>query len=153
VAELDAIFSEKADWLEALPHYQRDPITELLNKGKDPQEVAQLWLTISGPSNTAPYGVGAGFASVFYEKLLDELEKFFCDDPEYSEQRREIVSGLGKGRTYVVVAIAAAIAPHLGASEKLLAPAIALILLAATNIGVKAGCEALSEVRKKPQVP
>jgi len=149
VAELDAIFSEKADWLEALPKYQREPIVQLLDSGKTPQEVAQIWLTTPGPANTATYGV-QHVALVFYDKLIDELESFFCDDKKYVEERREIASGLGKGRTYVVVAIASYIAPHLGASDKLLAAPIALFLLAATNMGIKAGCEALAEIRKKP---
>jgi len=121
VAELDPIFAEKGGWLEALPKYQQESFAALLSKGKSPEQVAQIWLTTTGPSNNFPFG-GERFALVFYEKLVDELEKLICGDEKYARQRREILNGFGKGKTYVVVAIAVSIAEHLGAAQALLAP-------------------------------
>jgi hypothetical protein len=148
VSEFDYIFAEKGGWLEAIPEYQRESFALLLSNSKTPAEVAQIWLTTSGPSNNFPYG-GERFPAVFYEKLIDELEKLVCGDDKYAQQRQEILNGFGKGKAYVVVAIAVAIAPHLGAAEALLAPAVALILLTVSDMGVNAWCAARAELRQK----
>src|SRR5438552_3274804 len=113
MAELDSLFSEHDDWLQALPSYQRDSIQALLPAGRTPEETAQLWLTTPGPSNTFPYR-GDRFASVFYDKLLEEIEKLICDDPKYTEDRKRILQQAGATKTVILTVIATVIAPHIG---------------------------------------
>jgi hypothetical protein len=150
--ELDPLFSDADDWLEALPPYQRQSFELLLESGKHPDEVARIWLTTTGPSNTFPYG-GERFASVFYDKLLEEIEKFICDDARYAADRRQLLQNLGAGKAFLVGAMAAAMAPHLGAAAALLAPAIALILQTVSRMGTRAWCKARAQLREATPAP
>lgn len=151
-SDLDSLFSDPDDLLDALPAYQRQSVDTLLNSGKSPEEVAQLWLTTPGPSNTFPFG-GERFASVFYDKLLDELEKFICDDKEYLAERRELISKVEAGKVVATSFMTTVIATHLGTTPALLTPAVVLILISVSRIGRRAWCEARAEVRKASQDP
>ncbi len=144
--ELDPLFSDADDWLEALPSYQRQSVELLLESGKPSDEVARIWLTTTGPSNTFPFG-GERFASVFYDKLLEEIERFICDDARYAADRRQLLQHLGAGKAFFVGAMAAAMAPHLGAAAALIAPAIALILQTVSRMGTRAWCSARAQTR------
>ena len=147
MAELDPLFSEADDWLEALPPYQRQSVEVLLQSGKAPDDIARIWLTTPGPSNTFPYG-GERFASVFYDKFLGELEKFVCDDPVYATDRRQLLQQAGAGKAFFVGAMAVAMAPHLGAAAALIAPAVALSLQTVSRMGARAWCEARAQLGK-----
>jgi hypothetical protein len=147
MAELDPLFSDKDDWIHALPVYQHQSIEALIQAGKSPEDVAQLWLTTSGPSNTFPYG-GDRFASVFYDRLMEEIEKFVCDDKRYEDERRRLLQNIGVGKAYFIAAMATAIAVHVGAAAALIAPSIALILQVVSRMGINAWCETRKQLRQ-----
>jgi hypothetical protein len=132
-------------WVEALPSYQRAHIERML-KSAGPAEVATLWLTSSGPTDTAPFGGVRVSAARFYDNLLLELQKLFCGSQEYEEDRRQLGQAAGMGKLVVVGMISTAIAPHVGAAAAVLGPAIALTLGVVGNAGRTSICEALNEL-------
>jgi hypothetical protein len=150
--ELEALFAENDNWLEALPAYQRQTIEALLNAGKTPDEVAQLWLTTSGPANTSPHGAGR-FPSLFYDKLIEEVERFVCDDPTYAAERQNLLHEVGAGKAFLVGAIATALAPHLGVAAAVIGPSIALILQIVSRVGARAWCETRAAMRAANPAP
>ena len=74
--KIEDIFSEYSNsWLECLPLYQQKVINELYQQSGDYEQVAQAWLSASMPNNV-PFGTEKHH-SIFYEKILDEIEAFF----------------------------------------------------------------------------
>ena len=77
--KIEDIFSEYSNsWLECLPLYQQKVINELYQQSGDYEQVAQAWLSASMPNNV-PFGTEKHH-SIFYEKILDEIEAFFSGD-------------------------------------------------------------------------
>ena len=73
---IENIFEEYTDsWLQCLPQYQKKVINELYSQLGDYDQVALAWLNASMSMNV-PFGTEKGH-SIFYEKLLDEIEAFF----------------------------------------------------------------------------
>lgn len=90
---IEEIFTEYPDsWLLCLPGYQQKTINELYCQLGDYEQVAQAWLTASMSTNV-PFGAQKGH-SIFYEKVLDEIEAFFSGDERYSENRLAILKNL-----------------------------------------------------------
>lgn len=152
MSELDPVVGGGDGWIQTLPLYQRTSVEQLLGQGKSPEEVAQLWLSTPGFSNTSPYG-SQRFAAVFYDKLLEELEQLICDDPKYAEDRKRILQQAAAAKTVIVASIATVIAPHLGVSAVLIVPSIALILHVTSGMGTNAWCAARKELRAAAQPP
>ena len=76
---IEEIFTQYPDsWLLCLPGYQQKTINELYCQLGDYEQVAQAWLTASMSTNV-PFGAQKGH-SIFYEKVLDEIEAFFSGD-------------------------------------------------------------------------
>lgn len=76
----------------------------------------------------------------------------YCDDSRYAD-RHQLLQHLGAGKAFFVGAMAAAMAPHLGAAAALLAPAIALILQTVSRMGTRASCEARAQIRSASSAP
>jgi len=136
---MDDLFGSVPDeWLTALPSYQASRVKELLGASDDYEAAAERWLTAK-PQQTAPFG-SVGSASVFKDKLWQELEKFLCGDPAYEDQRRGLLEQKPIVHAYAVGLISAALAPAMGASGVFLAPAVALLLACVGKVSLKAWC-------------
>lgn len=85
--------------------------------------------------------------SIFYEKVLDEIEAFFTGDEKYKDSRLAILKESGVVQSYVVGGISIALAPVLGTSAPFLAPVIAIVLLTIGKDWLK--CMARNSPRKE----
>jgi hypothetical protein len=148
----ERLFDEHSEqWLEALAPFQRTLVDQLIASGKTYDQAAEAWLTAS-PANTAPFGamLTPDKRNLFKEKLVLEIENFLCGAPEYEKERNGLLGEKSAARTYVVSAIAVALAPSLGVSAPFLSPAIALILASFGKITLNAWCAARREGRVVP---
>lgn len=144
--KIDDIFTEYSDaWLQCLPIYQQKTISKLYEQLGDYEQVAQAWLTASIPMN-APFGAEKGH-SIFYEKVLDEIEAFLSEDERYKENRLAILKESGATQSFIVGAISVALAPILGTSSVFLSPIIAIVLVTIAKIGINAWLSARKEKR------
>jgi|GEM_PF-583110 len=123
-------------WLHSLPKYQQNTINELYLNLDNYEEVAKVWLSASIPMNV-PFGTEKGH-SVFYDKVLDELEALFTGEERYKDTRLALLKESGAVQNYVVGLISVAFVPILGTSSAFLAPIIALALLTITKVGINA---------------
>lgn len=147
IEELFAV--EPESWINALPTYQKNMVEKLYTEKGSYEEAATAWLTAS-MSTTVPFGTEKG-KSVFFEKVLDELEAFFSGDAKYEDDRIAILKEKSVVQTYVVGAISVALAPILGASAVFLAPVVAIVLVTITKIGINAWLEMRKERKAKEQ--
>lgn len=141
----DAITGELTDWVEALPSYQQELITQML-VGRDPITVSLAWLSSAGPANTEHFGALRNAPNIFYDSLLKQLHSLLCSEKEYISERKELMNSAKAGRAALVTAASGYIAPHLGVSAILIAPAVALTLAMATKAGKDSICATLSQL-------
>lgn len=143
------IVGDEEAWIAALEPYQADHIRSLRKQGRTPEEAAEVWLTIQGPSNTFPFGGDPTrrFRSLFYDRLLKEVEEFICGAERYQVDREKLLGELKPTHAYVISSISVAVAPVLGAAAPLIAPAIALVLYTTARLGVNAWCATRKEIR------
>lgn len=127
---------EPESWISALPNYQKDMVEKLYGEKGSYEETAKAWLSAS-LATTVPFGTEKG-KSVFFEKILDEIEAFFSGDEKYKDYQIAILQEKSVVQTYVVGAISVALAPVLGASSVFLAPVIAIVLVTITKMGINA---------------
>ncbi len=130
-----------------LSPYQRNLINQLYEQTNDYEKVANQWLSATIPSNI-PFGTQKK-PSIFFEKVLDEIEAFFSGDEKYKDNRLAILKESGVVQSYIVDAISIALAPILGANAAFLAPVIAIVLLTIGKIGLNAWLAARKEKRKQ----
>lgn len=109
--------------------------------------VANKWLTATIPTNV-PFGTQKN-PSIFFEKVLDEIEAFFTGDEKYKDSRLAILKESGVVQSYIVGGISIALAPVLGTSAPFLAPVIAIVLLTIGKIGLNAWLATRKEKREK----
>lgn len=145
---LQDLFTADTNWLDALPSYQSKSIYQLIEQGKTYEEVAISWLTANGPSNTYPFGA-QDTKSLFYEKLMEEVESFICREDSYVEEKKKIMTQFKTGDVYIVTIISTIISPVVGASSVLIAPAIALILMTILRMGLNAWCSLRKDLKQK----
>ncbi|ABO51531.1 conserved hypothetical protein [Desulforamulus reducens MI-1] len=144
--KLEELFSGNPDeWISALQPYQKNIINTLLDSGKSPEEISIQWLSASGPANTFPFGAAGKEqgSSLFYEKLKEEVEAFFCEQAKYEEDRKKLLEQFNAGHTYIIGLISVKISPIVGTSSAFIAPIIALILFTIARIGLNAWCATL----------
>lgn len=141
----EALTGELTDWVEALPTYQRELIAQML-VARDPGEVSLAWLNSTGPANTESFGALRNAPNLFYDSLLAQIQALFCSEKEYASERKELINSAKAGRTTLVTAAAECIAPHLGVSPILIAPAVALTLAIGAKAGKDSFCATLSQL-------
>lgn len=133
------------DWVDALPIYQRTHVQTMLRQA-GPVAVADQWLRLQGPSDTAPYG-GARAAGVsFYQNLLRELRSLFCDPDAYTEERKGLAKATGAGQLFVASTVCTAVAPHVGVAAAVIGPAVALTLSVLSNAGKSTICGEIDRI-------
>jgi Mg2+/citrate symporter len=84
-----------------------------------------------------PFGTQKN-SSIFFEKVLDEIEAFFTGDEKYKDSRLAILKESGFVQKYIVGGISIALAPVLGTSASFLAPVVAIVLLIIGKMGLNA---------------
>lgn len=135
--DISEIFNvDPNSWIDSLRTYQKNIINQLYSQINDYEAVANKWLTATIPMNI-PFGTQKN-SSVFFEKVLDEIEAFFSGDEKYKDSRLEILKESGVVQSYIVGGISIALAPVLGTSAPFLAPVIAIVLLTIGKIGLNA---------------
>lgn len=132
---------EPIKWIQDLPDYQRDAIEYLIANGSSFDEVAQAWITASA-ENTYRFAAATpvGDKGAFLENLRKEIRAFLCGDKKYKHEREGLFGEKGIARTYVVSAMAVAIAPHLSVASAVISPLIALVLASIGKVALNAWC-------------
>ena len=121
--DISEIFNvDPNSWIESLSTYQKNIINQLYSQTNDYEMVANTWLTATIPMNV-PFGTQKN-PSIFFEKVLDEIEAFLTGDEKYKDSRLAILKESGVVQSYVVGGISIALAPVLGTSSSFLAPVI-----------------------------
>jgi hypothetical protein len=141
-ANIDVLLGDDpAKWVHDLPDYQREPIQKLLADGSSFDEIAQAWISASA-ANTFRFAATApvGDKGAFLENLRREIRSFLCGDKKYKKERDGLFGEKGIARTYVVSAMAVAIAPHLGVASAVIAPLVALVLASLGKVALNAWC-------------
>ncbi len=147
MATFEEIFTgNETEWIDALPAYQRNIINALIAQGNSYDEVAIAWLSASGPANTFPFGAQRG-SEIFFEKLVEEIEKFLCGKDSYIEERKKLMTGAEATQAVAISLISSAISPVLHASAPYLAPVVTLVLITTAKLGRNAWC-AMRQERK-----
>ena len=137
--------SERGELLDTMPPFQKEIVISFLEqKNDDYLEAAELWLN-STPSNTAKFGAEQKKEKLYRDKLIDEIEKFFCGDERYSEERKKIAENGDQNQKYIIGVMSAAIGQTLGVAGTFIAPVIVLILLSFGKMAVNAWCELRKE--------
>jgi hypothetical protein len=152
-ANIDALLAEEPiKWVQELPQYQREAIEILLSKGASFDEVAQAWLNASA-ENTYRFAASTpvGDRGTFLKNLKREVRAYLCGDKKYKKERDGLFGEKGLARTYVVSAMAVAIAPHLSVASAVIAPLIALVLASIGKVALNAWCA--TEADAEPIIP
>lgn len=129
-------------WLSTLKKYQSAPVRDFLEHGGE-EEALELWLTSSGPNSMAPFGGDMSKSpgkKAFVEQFKLEFKTFLCGGDKYAEEREGLGALTGDIKTYLVGAISGAIAASLGATAAFIAPAVVIMLIAVSKMGVNAWC-------------
>lgn len=141
----DFFDGSETEWMDTLPAYQRNTINTLAAQGKSYEEIATAWLSANGPANTFPFGTEKGH-TIFFEKLVDEIEKFLCGvEDHYSEDRKKLLTSGETTKTFFISIISQAIGSVLHTSIPFIAPVVALTLITVTKIGRNAWCSMRQE--------
>lgn len=131
------------EWLAALPSYQQDTMSGLLQCSNE-LDAAVAWLESAGPDQTAPLGAIRVGASLFLDKLLTEVHAFLCTSSDsYQTERSQLLQRAQAGKASLIALITAAVAPQLGAAAVLLAPPVAITLAIVGRASRAATCEAV----------
>lgn len=142
MTEIADIFNgDSTQWLDVLPKYQKSIVTELL-QSYSPEEAASVWIE-SSVENTSPFSSIPGEDKQKYTTFLKaEIQKLLCGNPEYDEQRNQIVILLGKedSKAAIVSFISATIGANFGLSSVFIAPAIVIILMTIGKTSLNAWC-------------
>lgn len=152
-ANIDALLGEEpAKWVQELPEYQRGSMEKLLSDGASFDEVAQAWISASA-ANTYRFSASApvGDKGAFLENLKREVRAFLCGDKKYKKERDGLFGEKGLARTYVVSAMAVAIAPHLSVASAVISPLVALVLASLGKVALNAWCASQNDAQ--PIIP
>ncbi len=128
------------EWLNAIKLAYRSEIDQMLtNNAGSYDAVATAWVSKVGPENTFAFGVG-GAARNFFEQVKHEFNKFLCGDDSYEDLRKKVKQYWKKNNTTVVMTIAIVIGTKISIAAAVLTPVIALLLAAASQIGLASWC-------------
>lgn len=134
-------------WIEALPDYQKENFTQLLNEGLSFDEVAERWCTATAANTFRLSAAPSPGKSSFLEQVKIEIRAYLCGDPRYAKEREGLFGEKSTTRTFVVGGLAVAIAPHLGVAAPVLAPMITLVLASIGGITINAWCAATAPAK------
>ncbi|UFK93463.1 hypothetical protein [Providencia rettgeri] len=139
---IDLPHAGENEWISTLKPYQSSVIESLLKKGTEEQAL-DLWLTSSGPIKTSPFGGGSFEQNTKKEFLINfklEFKALVCGDAKYEKDRESLNKIGNNAKTYIVSTISAIIAASLGTTAAFIAPAVVLMLMIISKMGVNAWC-------------
>lgn len=132
------------EWLEVLKPYQSEIVQQLVDK-YGVEEAIDKWILAKGPMNMVKFGgSGEEGREKFTQRYKNEINKFICGHPDYSEYRCEFGKINESAKTIIVSSLSSFIGSQLGVSGAILAPIIVLSLYLAGKMGVKAYCSGLT---------
>ncbi|QER53210.1 hypothetical protein NWT83_05930 [Klebsiella quasipneumoniae] len=129
-------------WLSTLKKYQSSSVRTFLESGNE-EKALELWLTASGPSSVSQFGGDNSKTpgrKAFVEQFKLEFKAFLCGGDKYTQEREGLGALTGDVKTYLVGVISSAIAVSLGSTAALIAPAVVIMLIAVSKMGVNAWC-------------
>ncbi|NEY21415.1 hypothetical protein G4D61_15840 [Bacillus ginsengihumi] len=131
---------EESGWLEALPSYQKEIVSELL-ASKSHEEAALAWLEAS-VDNTSPFTGQPQPEKKFLPLLKKEIHKLLCGNPEYAADRNELaqLTQTKENKTAIVSMVSAVIGAKVGLAATFIAPAIVIIFLMIAKTSLNAWC-------------
>lgn len=146
MAEINLFFEkDESEWLDALPKYQKDLVSELLAT-KSHEEAALAWLEAS-VDNTSPFTGQPQPQKKYFTFLKEEIHKLLCGNPVYADERNQLVqlAQSPQNKTAVVSVISALIGAKVGLAATFVAPAIVIILMMIGKTSLNAWCSMQSQ--------
>lgn len=143
---IEILFNAERDELfDAIQPFQQEILNEFLtNTSNNYQEAINLWINAS-PSNTSYFGGAFQKKNLYSEMLMKELEKFFCDEEHYTDEKNKIKESTDRSTKYLIGVLSAAIGKTLGVAGTFIAPIIVLLLMSFGKMAVNAWCEMRKE--------
>lgn len=131
---------EEESWLNTLPDYQKEVVSELLNVHSD-EEAMLSWLEAS-IGNTSPFSGQALQKTKYSTMLKKEVQKLLCGNPEYNSERDELTELFRKpeNKTAIISAVSAIIGAKVGLAATFIAPVIVIIFLIIAKTSLNAWC-------------
>ncbi|MFJ8521408.1 hypothetical protein [Bacillus cereus] len=132
---------EPSDWLNSLPDYQKEIVSELLTSNSH-EDAAKAWLEAS-IGNTSPFSAEQNSDNKYFTQLKKEVYKLVCGDPKYAAEREEFTQLIQSPdkKTVLVSWISTLIASQVGLAASFVAPVIVIILMALAKTSINAWCE------------
>lgn len=125
-------------WLSELKTYQRKHLDVLL-RSMAPEDAAEAWLSVNGPSYTSGFGAPADTKPLF-NRLKSEFKKFVCGHPDYEEERKQLGGERPITKSVLIYVIGTAVAAKLGVLMALIVPAVVILLFVVGKAGRNAWC-------------
>ena len=140
---LDLFFKDdESQWLDALPNYQKDVVSELLaSNSNDYDKAALSWLEAS-VDNTSPFSGEPKKDKKYFESLKNEVYKLLCGNPDYAADREELTQLVKSegSKSPVVACMSGIIGAKIGLAAAFVAPAIVILLMMITKTSLNAWC-------------
>ncbi|ETT55440.1 hypothetical protein BSK66_32355 [Paenibacillus odorifer] len=137
----DIFEGNSEEWLDALPTYQKNIVTDLLH-AHSPELAANVWLEATIENNSPFSSVPSEDKKKYFNFLMDEIQKLLCGNPEYDNQRNEILELFNKNDSKAVIVsfISTFIGANFGLSAVFIAPVIVIILMIIGKTSLNAWC-------------
>ncbi len=148
---LPSLLNDQTDWLNYVPAYQRDALNSLVGVHGSLEAAAQAWLEAS-PTNTAGFG-GVSGGRIFYGKVRDALHGVICGGEDTRAARAEIANKLQTAKDAGLASLVTIVSEHMGASPTVLTPVIAVVLIVIGQVGLRAWCDTVTELRNQEEPP
>jgi len=132
-------------WFDGLPPGQAPVLRTMLESGKTEEQVAEFWLSATGPDTTAGFGA-TGRIQKFFSNVKQEFNAFVCDDDRYEEERQQAARIWNEqGKVALVSMVAAVVASNIGLAVAAVVPVVALLFSLSAKVGINAYCESCLE--------
>jgi len=155
MTELASVLATAADWLAAVHPDDRQEIQDLLNLSDDESAHAlPEALAIGHDREAALMGVMCSVERGFFEELAreftSEMHDLLCSKKrKYEPQRKNLHTQMRRGGPVAIVSsISAALAPYLGQSATVIAPAVVVTVTLVGRVGLNARCATYKARRK-----
>lgn len=141
---IDLSTTTEEEWLKPLHLYERKIFNQLkksdLSDLDNYLNIAKFWLSDT-KNERYTFEFGTNNKNNFFQNFQKEINKFICGNEEYQKERQEAYEQLKKiGPCGLISYISAFIATHIGTSEVILVPIVALFFNTIRKMGVNAYC-------------
>jgi hypothetical protein len=131
---------EEQSWLDALPNYQKEIVSELLSVHNH-EEAVSSWLEAS-IGNTSPFSGQTQPKMKYSIMFKKEVHKLLCGNSEYITERDELTQLFHKpdNKTAIISWVSAIIGAKVGLAATFVAPAIVIIFIMIAKTSLNAWC-------------